>query len=92
MDEQTVERIQGDNVRATTMRNKNKNVREEDAACFDESVAWKIDYGRALTDLVLDSAESIEHDGPVSTRNIIDRRLESRRSQCNGDCVIAIMG
>ena len=50
-----------------------------------------IDYGRALTDLVLDSAESIEHDGPVSTRNIIDRRLESRRTQCDGDCVVAVM-
>lgn len=38
------------------------------------------------THLVLDSAESIEHDGSVTTGNIVDRCLESSRSERDGDC------
>ena len=36
------------------------------------------------TDLVLDSAEPVEHDGPVSTGYIVDRSLEGGRTQRDG--------
>jgi hypothetical protein len=36
------------------------------------------------TDFILDSAEPVEHDGPVSTGYIIDRSLEGGRTQRDG--------
>lgn len=36
------------------------------------------------TDFILDSAEPVEHDGPVSTGYIVDRSLEGGRTQCDG--------